>query len=191
MVEAVTPMLQHLGYLREMLNMEGGTANAQYIGAIKDRMHEVRESITRARRYFHVATPVECHNLVVDAPDYGLDMIIQRLCGINTYSLNLDWIEIGTGSTAPTVNDNALTTSAARFAIMYQEDYGATNAIVQGYIADANLPNATYAELGTFCGGDTTPGSGQMFNHGLLSPTYGKTSGMDTTLEVDFNIVNV
>jgi hypothetical protein len=110
----------------------------------------------------------------MDSPNYELDLVIQRLVGINTYSLNILWIEIGTGSTTPTVNDTGLTTPTARAAVNFQEDYGTTDAIVQAYITDANLANATYQEVGGFIDGTASIGSGQIFNHALLSPSYVK-----------------
>jgi hypothetical protein len=38
---------------------------------------------------------VLCLASIMDSPNYGLDLIIQRLVGINTYSGNMLWIEIG------------------------------------------------------------------------------------------------
>ncbi|HLH93550.1 MAG TPA: hypothetical protein VKW08_00385 [Xanthobacteraceae bacterium] len=151
---------------------------------------EFDEEIADIKRAHFIRTAVECSNLVMDSPNYGLDLIIQRLVGNNTYSLNLLWIEIGTGTTAPTVNDTSLTTPSVRAAVSFQEDYGATDAIVQAYITDANLPNATYGEVGSFVDGTSTIGTGQLFNHALISPTYTKVSGEDTTIEIDINLTN-
>jgi hypothetical protein len=44
--------------------------------------------------------------------------------------------------------------------------------------------------VGSFVDGSSTIGSGQIFNHALISPTYTKVSGQDTTIEIDINIVN-
>ena len=177
MVDAVTPYLDQRRFYRALPDTRAEVA------AIDEIIQDIKAA-------HHIRRAVECSNLVMDSPNYGLDIIIQRLAGINTYSLNLLWIELGTGTTAPTVNDTGLTTPSIRAAVSLQEDYGATDAIVQAYIIDANLPNATYGEVGSFVDGTSSIGSGQLFNHALISPTYTKVSGEDTTIEVDINLTN-
>jgi hypothetical protein len=179
MVEAVTPFLEHIKFLQRLPN-----------GAAKQEILSLRKTIADLRAYHFIGTAVECPNLIMDSPGYGLDLVIQRLVGINTYSLNLGFIELGTGTTPPTVNDTGLTTPAVRLAVSYQEDYGATDAIVQAYVSDAGLPNGTYTEIGTFVDGDSTIGTGQIFNHALFLPSYTKVSGQDSTIEVDIGIMN-
>jgi hypothetical protein len=174
MVEAATPLLE-----------ERARCRAQ--GIIPLTLDRAIEAVKAA--YF-IRTAVECPNLVMDSPGYGLDLIIQRLVGINTYSLNLSYIELGTGTATPTVNDTALTTPVIRLPVSFQQDYGTTDAIVQAYVSDANLPNGTYTEVGAFVDGSTTIGSGQIFNHSLLSSSYIKVNGQDSTVQVDVNITN-
>jgi hypothetical protein len=180
MVRAVQPYLEKIKRLKE---------EAQSV--VRDcKLSLYKEVVDAIKRAYFITTAIEAKNLVMDSPNYGLDLIIQRLVGVNTYSLNILWIEIGTGATTPTVNDTALTTPSVRAAISFSEDYGATEAIVQAYIADANLPNATYNEVGCFVDGNSTIGTGQLFNHALISPAYAKVSGQDTTIEIDLTIVN-
>jgi hypothetical protein len=50
------------------------------------------------------------------------------------------------------------------------------------------LANGTYYECGSFIGGSSTIGTGNMFNHALFSSPYSKSSGTDTTLEIDITI---
>jgi hypothetical protein len=88
------------------------------------------------------------------------------------------------------VNDTGLTTPSIRIPVSFQEDYGATEAILQAYVTDANLANGTYNEVGSFVDGSSSIGSGQLFNHALISPAYTKVAGQDTTVEIDFTIVN-
>ena len=179
MVDMVMPLLKEL----QLTRARGPRENSHQIVALKSAIDQVREA------YF-LRTAAEVSNLVVDSPNYGLDLIIQRLVGINTYSLNILWIELGTGSTAPTVNDTGLTTPSIRIPVSFQEDYGATEAILQAYVTDANLANGTYNEVGSFVDGSSSIGSGQLFNHALISPAYTKVAGQDTTVEIDFTIVN-
>ena len=126
----------------------------------------------------------------MDSPNYGIDLIIQRLIGMNTYSLNILYGEIGTGSTTPTLADTALTTPTNRAAVGFQQDYGSTDAVFQFFFSNSQLANQTYNEFGTFVDGTSTIGSGQLFNHALLSPAYEKVSGQDTTIQVDFSFAN-
>jgi hypothetical protein len=187
MVELATPRLEEIRLFRDALRQE---SNPHYAAHLRHRLERAKLSLDAIKQAFFLDTPVESRNLVMDSPGYGLDLIIQRLVGNNTYSLNITWIEIGTGVTTPTVNDTALTTPSVRLPISYQEDFGATDAILQAYVSDANLPNATYGEVGSFVDGTSTIGSGQLFNHALLSPTYSKVSGQDTTIQIDFTLMN-
>jgi hypothetical protein len=140
--------------------------------------------------HYFLHTAVECPNLIMDSANYGLDIIIQRLVGNNTYSLNILYGEIGTGSTAPALTDTGLTTPTNRAAVGFQQDYGATDAILQFFFADSQLANETYNEFGTFIDGTSTIGSGQLFNHALLSPAYVKAAGTDTTIQLDVSVAN-
>jgi hypothetical protein len=136
----------------------------------------------------YLATPVVQKNLVMQSPNYGKDIIIQRLVGINTYSLNILFAEIGTGTTTPTLTDTGLTTPTNRAAVAFQQDFGTTDAVLQFFYPDSVLANTTYTEFGTFVDGSSTIGSGQIFNHALFATPYTKSAGTDVTVEVDFSI---
>lgn len=180
MVAAVAPLLGEISALSALPR----TAERD---AILNRAKAALESI---KATYYIDTPVSVTNMVMASPGYGLDLIIQRLTGNNTYSLNVNYLELGIGTTAPTVNDTALTSPSIRLPISYTEDYGAAEAIIQAYVSDANLPNASYTEVGSFIDGTATIGTGQIFNHALVSPAYSKVAGQDTTVEVDFTIAN-
>lgn len=175
MVEAVTPYLEQRQFLHQTRQDTS-------------KMDRLIEDIKAA--YF-MRTALVCPNLVMDSSGYGLDIIIQRLVGINTHSLNITYGEIGTGQTTPALSDTALTTPTNRAAVGFQQDYGQTDAIVQFFFADSQLANQTYYEFGTFVDGTSTIGSGQLFNHALLSPTFTKTAGTDLTVQVDFTLANL
>jgi hypothetical protein len=100
--------------------------------------------------------------------------------------LGIAWGEIGTGSTAPANTDTALTTPTNRTSVSYGADSAFNEAQIQFFFPDAALANQTYYEFGTFIGGSSTIGSGNMFNHALFGTSYVKTAGTDTTVEVDF-----
>jgi len=154
------------------------------------RISQLMSVIEQVQSAGFIRTAVECHNLVMDSPNYGIDLIIQRMVGMNTYSLNILYGEIGTGATAPTLTDTALTTPTNRAAVGFQQDYGSTDAVFQFFFSDSQLANETYYEFGTFVDGTTTIGTGQLFNHALFSPAYAKVAGQDTTIQVDFSFAN-
>lgn len=131
-------------------------------------------------------------NLIVDALNYGIDILVQYLIsaynGSFAFPLGIAWGEIGTGNTAPASSNTALTTPTNRVPITYAADSAFQTAVTQFFFPDSVLANLTYYEFGTFIGGSSTIGSGNMFNHALFSTPYSKSSGTDTTVEVDFTI---
>jgi hypothetical protein len=133
-------------------------------------------------------------NLIVDSSNYGIDILVQYLIsaysGSFSFPLGIAWGEIGTGSTTPSAGDTALTTPTNRAAVSYAMDSGLNTAVIQFFFPDSVLANETYYECGTFIGGSSTIGSGNMFNHALFETPYSKSSGTDTTLEVDISIAN-
>ena len=135
---------------------------------------------------------VEQKNLIVDSSNYGKDILVQYLisayAGSNPFPLGIAWGEIGTGNTTPAASDTALTTPTNRATVAYAADLGFNEAQLQFFFPDASLANGTYYECGSFIGGSSLIGSGNMFNHALFSSPYSKSSGTDTTLEIDITI---
>jgi hypothetical protein len=134
---------------------------------------------------------VEQKNLVVASLNYGFDILVQYLISAYTgsfaFPLGISWGEIGTGTTPPTAADTALTTPTNRSSITYAADLGFNEAQLQFFFPDATLANGTYTEFGTFIGGNSSIGSGNMFNHALFASPYSKSAGTDTTVEVDLS----
>jgi hypothetical protein len=134
---------------------------------------------------------VEQKNIVVASLNYGFDILVQFLISAYTgsfaFPLGIAWGEIGTGATAPTVADIALTMPTNRTSITYAADLGFNEAQLQFFFPDATLANGTYTEFGTFIGGTSSIGSGNMFNHALFGTPYSKSAGADSTIECDFS----
>jgi hypothetical protein len=104
--------------------------------------------------------------------------------------LGIGWGELGTGTTTPANTDIGLTTPTNRAPVSYAADLGFNEAQIQFFFPDGVLANETYNEFGSFVGGGSTKGSGNIFNHALFTTPYTKTAGTDTTLEVDFSFSN-
>lgn len=151
----------------------------------EDKVEEAKDLLLRGT----VATKQK--NLVVYSFNYGYDILVQFLLsgytGSFAFPLGIQWGEIGTGTTAPANTDTALTTPTARMPISYGADGGFNEAQLQFFFPDGVLANGTYTEFGTFVGGSVTIGTGNMFNHALFGTPYSKSSGTDTTVEVDFS----
>lgn len=134
---------------------------------------------------------VEQHNLIVDSSNYGIDILVQYLIsaynGSFAFPLGIAWGEIGTGTTTPASSDTGLTTPTNRASVTYAFDDGFNTAALQFFFPDAALANGTYYECGTFIGGTSTIGTGNMFNHALFASPYSKSAGTDSTLEVDIS----
>jgi hypothetical protein len=152
--------------------------------------HELANAVLRSGE-----VGAETDNLIVDSANCGIDLLIQWLVsGLNSslaFPIGPQWGEIGTGTTAPTISDTALTTPTVRAQLAYAADLSFNEAQLQFFFADGNLANGTYHEFGTFVGTSSTIGSGQMFNHALFSSPYSKSNGNDTTVEVDITIANL
>ncbi len=127
-------------------------------------------------------------NLIMVGTNTGLDLIVQRLIGTNTYTLNINYGAIGTGSTAPAVGNTQLGTETARTTVALSQDLTHNEAVLQFFFADASLANGTYYEFGTFIDGTASANSGQIFNRALFSIPYVKSAGSDTTVEVDISL---
>jgi len=134
---------------------------------------------------------VEQKNLIVDSANYGLDILVQYLIsaynGSFAFPLGIAWGELGTGNTAPTAGDVGLTAPTNREPVSYAADNALQTAQLQFFFPDATLANGTYYECGSFIGGSSTIGTGNMFNHALFSTPYSKSAGTDTTLEIDIS----
>lgn len=122
-------------------------------------------------------------NLIVINSNHGTDLIIQRLAGLTTYDLGIDEIQFGTGDTAPTNADTSLETMTVEDVLVASYTKTTSKVTFNFFIANADMPNDTYKELGLFCGG-------QMFSRSLITPTYTKSAGEDTTVEYEIEITN-
>jgi hypothetical protein len=123
-------------------------------------------------------------NLIMTGSLTGRDLLVQYLLSGTVYS-GVNYGALGTGTTTPAAGDTQLTTESARATPTIQNDISNNKAQLQFYFPDANLANATYQEAGCFMNGTASANTGKIFNHALLGTPYTKTTGTDTTLEID------
>jgi hypothetical protein len=106
----------------------------------------------------------------------GLNLFLQNLKTEGTYPLELNSLSIGTGTTAPASSDTDLETPVTEGIIRSLATLDSDAELTtEWFIADDELPDGTYNELGLFC---TT----QIFARMLISPGHSKASGEDTLI---------
>jgi len=126
-------------------------------------------------------------NLVMLGTNTGKSLILNRLNADNTYSLNITYGDIGTGTNTPAVSDTTLQTPTVRVA----KANGSVSSNILSlffFFSDAVLANGTYREFGSFVDGSATVSTGKIFNRVLFASPYVKASGEDTTVQVDFTL---
>lgn len=126
-------------------------------------------------------------NMIMLGTDTGKDLILDRLAGTNTYSLNITHGDIGTSSTAPAQGDTTLTTVSAR-AAKANANVSSNTVAIDFFFADASLSNTTYREFGCFVDGTSSVSTGKIFNHVLFASALVKSSGEDVTISVTFTL---
>lgn len=155
---------------------------------ISHRIDELNKRIEAVFRRYALGLETATDNLIMTGSLTGRDLLVQYLIGGTTYSGGLNYGALGTGTTTPASTDTQLTAEVARVVPSTIIDVGNNQVQLQCYFPDANLANATYHEAGTFMNGSAIANSGQIFNHALLGTPYTKTSGVDTTLQVNISI---
>lgn len=126
-------------------------------------------------------------NRIMLGTNTGKTLILQRLIGTNTYTLNITHGDIGTGTNAPADSDTQLQTAVARIA-KATATISANVATIQFFFADVDLANGTYTEFGSFVDGTGSVNTGKIFNRALFGTAYTKASGEDTTIQLDITL---
>ena len=114
-------------------------------------------------------------NKIVSSSGYGRNLVMRQFANDTTYPLPITLGAIGTGTNTPADSDTGLQTQVLG-SISYT-DRTVTNDSIEltFFITDATLANGTYTEWGIFC-------ATRLFARSLISPTYSKASGQDTTI---------
>jgi len=111
------------------------------------------------------------NNLIVNGTDTGFNLILDRLYGTNTYTLNITHLDIGTAITTPALSDTVLGAPVARTAVATRSLVG-DEITFRFFFADADLTNGSYNEVGLFVDGTGTVSTGKMFSHALFGSTF-------------------
>lgn len=114
-------------------------------------------------------------NKIVSSDGYGRNLIMRQLTGDETYDIEVDSAQIGTGSTTPADSDTSLVSASATFSIT-DATVSNDSATFSIFMTDALLPNGTYSEFGLRC-------NGRLFSRVLILPTFTKSSNQNTTID--------
>jgi hypothetical protein len=126
-------------------------------------------------------------NRIMLGTDTGKDLIIDRLNSTNTYSLNINYADIGTGTNTPVDGNTTLQTVTARA----PKANGTVSSNVLSlffFWASADLANGSYNEFGMFVDGTATVSTGKIFNRVLFGTTYTKATNEDTTVQCNITL---
>jgi hypothetical protein len=121
------------------------------------------------------------NNIVVDGTDTGFNLILDRLNGTNTYSLNITHLDIGTNATTPALSDT-LTGAVARTAKATGVISG-SSLTLNFFFASGDLANGTYYDIKLAVDGTSTVDTGRCFTRALFGTAYTKGTNEDTTIE--------
>ena len=118
----------------------------------------------------------------------GLEAVMKRLASINTYTCNLNYCALGTGTPVTvSVNDTKLNTEAYRNATA--SGTGADNiCYVTAYYTETEC-NGTYYEFGNFADGTGAADSGQIWSH--ITCNWVKDAVTVLVVDCKYTITNV
>ena len=120
-------------------------------------------------------SPVIHNKIVSGTGGYGRNLVMRAFANDSTYPLPITLGAIGTGTNTPADSDTGLQT-AVLSSISYTDRTVTNDSIeLSFFITDATLANGTYTEWGIFC-------ATRLFSRSLISPTYAKAAGQDTTI---------
>ena len=130
-----------------------------------------------------IATTPFYHNLVMDGTDTGFNLLLKRLIGTTTYSLNISHLDIGTNATTPALSDTTALTGVVARAEKATATISGSSATFRFFFADAELANGTYQDVRMVIDGTATLGTGQLFNRALFGSPYTKGANQNSTFE--------
>lgn len=121
-----------------------------------------------------------CPNKVLSGSNLGVSMLLDRLAGITTYTGTITHADIGDDDTPATAADTGLGNALARSTVKLKSRSGLSTDY-RFFYPDATTPDDTYKEFGMVVDGNATVGTGQYFNHLVMSDLV-KASGEDHTI---------
>lgn len=132
---------------------------------------------------FMIKRQTKHKNLIVFNTNNGMNLIIRRLGGDDTYDIQIDNASIGTGTTAPTDNDTDLETPVLEDIEKADTTFALESVMTEWFITDSELPDDDYSEFGLKCGT-------QLFCRSLIDPVHTKEANEDTLIQYTISADN-
>lgn len=120
-------------------------------------------------------------NQILAGDELGAYLILDRLAGVNDYSLNITHAEIGDDNTPAEATDTGLINAIERTSISAVSRSGLT-ATFRFFFPDATTDDDTYEEFGMIVDGTASIGTGKAFNRLVMSTPLVKATGEDNTI---------
>ena len=112
-------------------------------------------------------------NKVVSSSNHGRNIFIQHFAGVTTYPLEITSAAVGDDDTAAADDNTGLGNSLVADIDITNFTISNNQLQIDVFVADGNLADNTYEELGFFC-------AAQLFSRIIIAPGYTKASGEDT-----------
>jgi hypothetical protein len=120
-------------------------------------------------------------NKVVSSSGYGRNLILRQMAGDVTYPIEIDSAALGDSNTAAADGNTGLGNSLVSGIGITNMNVANNVLTVDVFVADGNLPNDTYEELGLFA-------AGRIISRIIISPAYTKASGEDTLFTYELTL---
>ena len=116
----------------------------------------------------------------------GISVIAQRLTGDDTYSLEINYGALGTGTTPPTSTDTTLETETYRFPVS-SSAYDGNKAYIDFFIAQGD-GTGDYTEFGNFIDGTGDVDTGVLFSKVVVD--WEKTASDSLFISCEYTITS-
>ena len=123
------------------------------------------------------------NNHVPFSDGVGINLLIRALGNNSTYPPAITKAKMGTGTTAPDDTDTDLETPTVDDILIATRNIGIDELELKFFASDAQVPDDTYTEFGIFA-------VEQLFARSIITPSYVKSSGVDTTIIYNIQITN-
>lgn len=118
------------------------------------------------------------NKIVSGSGGYGRNLVIRQLAGDTTYGIAIGSAGIGTGTTAPVDANTGLETVVVQDVAISNVAVSNDEVVVDVFMSASTLVNGSYTEFALFI---STGGARRLFSRVIISPTYTKATGEDTT----------
>ena len=149
--------------------------------SLSQQMHEEYRYLQRQLREWTTKEFI-IENLIVNT---GLNSVVDRIAGVNTYSGNINYTALGTGTTAVSGGQTQLVAEVYRKA--RSSGTVITNTAYVETFFNPTEVTGTFEEYANFVDGSGTTNSGQMFNRFLQTTVKSSSESLNILTTIEAN----